>query len=167
MNSNTKMEINNVEEEVIIITVKAKKTKKPKTKKCKKCGENSEGFDLCEWCDQEESDIEHHELTVVNPPFCIQCDVDPAQIKKTNDICYGCEDRTCCTNKYHNALCEKCDKECAVCGEKHAEGDCEGVHCEACNDKDYYPLKLIDGKRRCSYCEDDYNKGGYNSDCSV
>ena len=66
-------------------------------------------------------------------------------------------------------MCLECEygKECNVCGKRHHEDECEGVHCEACNDKDYYPLKLIDGKRRCSYCEDDYNKGGYNSEDDV
>ncbi len=89
----------------------AKKTKKPKKNKyCKKCGEESDGFELCEWCEQEELDIEYHRLTEVEPPLCNRCEREPAELKDKGDLCSGCEDKTCCKNKYHKMLCSMCSK---------------------------------------------------------
>lgn len=84
---------------------------------------------------------------------CIKCQTfDMLGFKKVDHKhphCVGC---------YKQVQKEKRNK-CKCCGKKHGKDECEGVNCGACNDHDYFPLTLLDGVMRCSFCVDDYNNG--------
>lgn len=101
------------------------------------------------------------DLFPIKPNQCVVCGCyNLSEFKKVQNKHIHCLD---CYRQVVNAKRREQRKEkkdlCKCCGKKHGKDECEGVNCGACNDHDYYPLTLLDGVMRCSFCVDDYNNG--------
>lgn len=115
---------------------------------------------------------------------CLSCRPDLFPIKPNQCVVCGCYNLSEFKKvEYKHIHCLDCYKSvvnakrrqqrkqkkdlCKCCGKKHGKDECEGVNCGACNDHDYFPLTLLDGVMRCSFCVDDYNNGVECDCCGI